>query len=1302
MLKFSRYRFFGDFNGDGLVDVVAANDGGFTIAFGKPNYQFSSLYKAYDILPELSRDGLYVDAFDIDGNGVTDLIWTNQYRDYFYYSFVDTRPNLLKQVDNGLGDIIKISYGLSSEYLNFENPTHKTSIVVPVVKEVERTTLSASNILHKRNFDYQSPFYDGVLNEFRGFKERNVLDYGDESRPASRAQTVYHLGENAYHLKGQVLSTAVYTVPVESFVSEELMMGETSTFEAQETFDSLDDDWPVKIPLPTKRIYIEGDDDALTSHRIREDELSYTFSGAFLDTIEVKERDASESLYRIKRRKYAQSLTGRGTNRVCESRLLDNAESLIEHRRFYFDSENLCELTRGLMTLEQIYDGTSFETKRSLVYNAQGNIIETYDARSNKIEYSYDSYGINLASIKNPLNHIVLASYDNELGVLTELTDQNNLTTTISYDLLLRPLRVIGPMDSLTYPTIQYEYTFGSAETFGSVKTSKRETSGQAGVFETINYFDALGRPIYEVSEGEEAGKFRQIRKDYNSKGLIYRQYVPVFVTGLLYDDESTQNGYERTLYDELDRVRFLEKPQFPQVPDAYREIKYQVGIETHYDELRNTNTIQRDEFQRQVLVTDAHNEVNSYAWSLQDKLSSIVDPQFSVTSFVYDSQGRRTCKQDPNLGVTQYVYNEDNLLIEKLIYGYQNTGTCASPVGTPRSVETAYDALKRKTKIEYPISAGMDDILFNYDEVAGVYGVGRLTSVDYGHGTKSFEYDHQGLIAKEIQVTTSGTYTTLFEYDALQRLAKIIYPTIGSRSLEVNYGFSNAGNINQVSAITSGALPLIDNVFYNELSQIEKILRSNEIEDRLVYNDSSKSFRLSEVHVVHVDSMSVETELFKHLYTFDETENLIERQNPLLSELENFSYDDLHRLTNYSLNSASLRAYQFDEIGNITQKTENTTNLSYVYDSSRKQILESVDSSSYAFDDFGNILSDGNRSFVFDWDNRLKSLTMSSVATNYRYDHEGLRTEKENTSLHHLYLNKYTEVRDGSPVYHVFMGNKRVASFDSSGDLSHIHQDHLGSTALRTDDSGAVSYAQRYFPFGEERSSTGSLLGLFDLFTDQYRDEESDLYYYQQRYYSQKLGRFVSADPLFAEQMDELGLGTQKVNLYSYVENNPLKFTDPTGEHPVLIGLAYAGAVNATAMIGAWTAGVGAIKLNEVATGNSGAQNMENLNKAINVGIGAGFTPVAGAAAVVGTGAVGTAVVNATSSAYGTASVWVASNPVGADIALGVEGLIQGLLKVFDGYGEVSSTSASQTEVTSGVELTIEQSNFQSRENLK
>ncbi len=109
----------------------------------------------------------------------------------------------------------------------------------------------------------------------------------------------------------------------------------------------------------------------------------------------------------------------------------------------------------------------------------------------------------------------------------------------------------------------------------------------------------------------------------------------------------------------------------------------------------------------------------------------------------------------------------------------------------------------------------------------------------------------------------------------------------------------------------------------------------------------------------------------------------------------------------------------------------------------------------------------------------------------------------------------------------------------------SYIHRDHLSSTNVTTNQSGAITTVLDYYPYGTTRIESGTPPSR--QYIGQYDDSESDLAYLNARYYDSGRGQFVSQDPVFWSTSQNL-IDPQTLNSYSYASNNPINKKDPTG----------------------------------------------------------------------------------------------------------------------------------------------------------
>lgn len=197
---------------------------------------------------------------------------------------------------------------------------------------------------------------------------------------------------------------------------------------------------------------------------------------------------------------------------------------------------------------------------------------------------------------------------------------------------------------------------------------------------------------------------------------------------------------------------------------------------------------------------------------------------------------------------------------------------------------------------------------------------------------------------------------------------------------------------------------------------------------------------------------------------------------------------------------------------------------------------------------------------YTYDAESRLTEL--NGGAGTYVYDGDGRRVRKMvdasiTTYVHNALGQLVAEYTNTSPT-----GN---------GGTSYLTADQLGSTRVVTDSNANVIARHDYLPFGEEvgepyggrskRMGYDVYDSINQRFTSKERDSETGLDYFAARYFGSTMGRFASTDPVSAINFQQMQndrardqflrmLGNpQSWNAYAYSFNNPLLFTDPTGE---------------------------------------------------------------------------------------------------------------------------------------------------------
>jgi RHS repeat-associated protein len=202
----------------------------------------------------------------------------------------------------------------------------------------------------------------------------------------------------------------------------------------------------------------------------------------------------------------------------------------------------------------------------------------------------------------------------------------------------------------------------------------------------------------------------------------------------------------------------------------------------------------------------------------------------------------------------------------------------------------------------------------------------------------------------------------------------------------------------------------------------------------------------------------------------------------------------------------------------------------------------------------------------AYDGDNRLISVT-GAASANFGYDGDGRRIWATTGVTTTVFIGNYYEwnVALGEGTSYYYAGATRLAMRKGSGEAAYFITDHLGSTNKLVTPTGAPLAGERqlYKPWGENRLSTLLTLTRYT-YTGQYAQTEVGLMYYQARWYDPTLGRFAQADSIIPETSQ----GVQAWDRYAGMNNNPLKYSDPSGHWAQLLLGAAIGAVAGVAIV--------------------------------------------------------------------------------------------------------------------------------------
>jgi len=345
--------------------------------------------------------------------------------------------------------------------------------------------------------------------------------------------------------------------------------------------------------------------------------------------------------------------------------------------------------------------------------------------------------------------------------------------------------------------------------------------------------------------------------------------------------------------------------------------------------------------------------------------------------------------------------------------------------------------------------------------------------------GTYSFAYDNMGRLigtTTQYSLLPSHNFQNAYTYDAASNRTSL---TAHDLSIST-YGYDTLNRLNGMANSWAGSFGFS----YDALSRRTQLTRPNGINTNYGYDRAS--------HLLSVLHQVGTTTLDGASYTYDNAGNRTTKGNYLNGVTSNYSYNPLYELTQVTQGGSTTETYSYDFVGN---RLSSSGVPNYNYNSSNE--LTSNSSGSYTYDANGNTLGDGSKTYSWNFENQLTSVTLpgSGGTVSFRYDPFGRRIQKSGPlgTTNFLYdgSNLMEEVdQSGNVIARYTQGmfiDQPLAQL-RSGATSYYHADALGTITSLSNSGGVLANTYTYDSFGNLTASTGTIVNPFRLYRSRFR----------------------------------------------------------------------------------------------------------------------------------------------------------------------------------------------------------------------
>ena len=713
------------------------------------------------------------------------------------------------------------------------------------------------------------------------------------------------------------------------------------------------------------------------------------------------------------------------------------------------------------------------------------------------VQHEYDKTGRFKTKTINPLQQSTSNEYNSQ-GCLTISRDIDGSQTRNQYN-------GFGLLTAANTPTgfVKKITDWTNNNPLGSIYRVVTQIEGMA---DKVDYFDLLGRKI-KASVGAVNNKTFITETVYNADGSIQKESKPYF-----------QN--EIPIWTEYLSYDSFYRPTQIKIAGLLSYSNYGPNnTHTFTDPKGNTIVSQYNELGQKISVKDIMGNTTTFTYDVFGNQKTA-----GTNSLAYDIYGNKISLSDPNIGTTIYDYDA---------YGRLISQTDAEGI----QYSTSYDALDRIISHTNPT-----DITVNQYVRAG-NGMGQIESIiNSATGNKQlFTYDARGNLTSLKEISEGQTFETQYKnYNKDGSVGQIVYPS----GFTINHTYSN-GFLNTIQSADNKTLWKQGEVTGSESNYSV----GNTVNIQHLYDASNGALRT-------ISASKGQSKLFDCSYVFEkETGNLLSRKDNIRQKTDLFQYDKGNQLK--SNISTEINLIDYAPNGNITKSSLMGTPFNYTYDVNKKNQVNKIDN----IQNFQAL----PQNLKFNKFNMVAEIVEGSNAYTFNYSpaHERVKmsyTNAVNASLNFIryYATGYEKEIKGTNTKetHYIAGPKGnlaiyITTNGTNGKLYYLVHDHLGSIVQILNEEGTIVEEQSFDAWGRRRNpTTWSYLGVVPSsitargYTGHEHLDNVGLINMNGRLYDPLIGRMLSADP-FVQLPDN----SLSYNRYAYCLNNPLKYTDPSGK---------------------------------------------------------------------------------------------------------------------------------------------------------